>query len=245
MRKLTSILTIVLASIMMVQPVSACWVYLSVDEMASQAELIAIVQYRGEYREVLEKDGYGNTLWKVYPTHILKGESISTFEVKTGGSSNAKVEVSTDYKLTNKSNAYQLLILRDNGDSSYSPITPRGIFELTKSDNGILLSDYDFSSMTEETDAKDILNLVIESDIIFIENDFKSSENDAKTPDTEDQAPDSNSVNTNSENNNSEDNESGDQGNNTLNRNQTITLSTAMIALVGGSLLLIKKFRRR
>lgn len=178
MRKI--IMTLIILLVLAI-PAQACWVYLSVEEMDAQAELIVIGRYTGEYREVITNQGYGLTYWTVEVDYVIKGEALKTIEVVTGGASGANVEVSTDYTLTSHADGDMLLYLNKENDG-YGPNTPRGIVNLGLSDGGSLLGKYDISSQyMEDQDRVDIPKFIdLRADDIVdmtqVEDDYESQE---------------------------------------------------------------------
>ncbi|MBC7959996.1 MAG: hypothetical protein H7X94_09025, partial [Vallitaleaceae bacterium] len=108
----------------------ACWELLSVDDLEDQSDLIVIGEYKGHMKEILDDGGFGYRSWTIVVDYVVKGESLQTLDVITGGSSNAKIMVSTDYKLTDYASEYMLLYLVKDQMGRYVPLTPRGIVSL-------------------------------------------------------------------------------------------------------------------
>ena len=139
---------------------SACWIYLSVEEMQEQADLIVIGELTGDIREVVHQLGNGTTYWRVKVEHVLKGECGESLEVATGGlvTKVPAVFVSTDYRLDQYGELYLLHLSKDE-EGKYSPLTPRGIVSLKRHQGGVLLGAYDVISEQHTEELSEIYTL--------------------------------------------------------------------------------------
>lgn len=157
MKKSLSLALCITLTLFIVNSVSACWVYLSIEEMEQQAELIVIGELTGDIREVVRDDGSGVTFWSLQVEHVLKGESGPILEVVTGGlvTKEPKVMISTDYRLDNLGELFLLYL--DEQDGVYSPVTPRGIVALKRSEAGEIFMTYAIKSDQHQDEHEDIL----------------------------------------------------------------------------------------
>ena len=126
---------------------SACWMYISVEEMQEQADLIIIGALTGDIREVVHQLGNGTTYWTIDVEYVLKGECGESLEVATGGlvTKEPAVFVSTDYRLDQYGELFLLYLSKDE-EGKYSPLTPRGIVSLKRREGGVMLGAYDVIS---------------------------------------------------------------------------------------------------
>ena len=139
---------VVMMVLLVAAPASGCWMYLSIEEMEEQAEIIVIGQLTGDIREVRRPDGTGVTYWSVSVEHLLRGETGAIMEVATGGlvSKNTGVMVSTDYRLDSYGQLFLLYLNDDYDDGSYWPITPRAIVPLERREGGDIFGEYTIAS---------------------------------------------------------------------------------------------------
>jgi len=164
MKKVLGILLCAVVTVAVVGSVAnACWMFLSIEDMEQQAVLIVVAELTEDIREVVNDDGSGVTFWSANVLHLLKGECESVIEVATGGlvtREDAMVWVSTDYRLDSFGQLFILYLQDYDRDGAYSPLTPRGIIELERSDGGTILGDYIIVSEQHDTEHTEIIDSV-------------------------------------------------------------------------------------
>ena len=151
---------VVMMIMLLATPASGCWMYLSIEEMEEQAEIIVIGQLTGDIREVRRPDGTGVTFWSVSVQHLLRGEVGAVLEVATGGlvTKTTGVMLSTDYRLDSYGQLFLLYLNDDYDDGSYWPVTPRAIVPLEQREGGEIFSEYAIASEQHgEEERADIL----------------------------------------------------------------------------------------